>query len=127
MLVIVMRCEHFFISSFDKQLKATMMCDSLCNAAAQSDDAFHGQSFSPLHSFQASDLSKPIDKKLYKGTSPSCHNFNQTASTSEGAPLLVGFTTGQIQLVYPGRRETGKLYNEEVSPSIRLLLVSTNF
>jgi WD repeat-containing protein 20 len=27
--------------------------------------------------------------------------------------LLVGFTTGQIQLIYPGRREQGKLYNEE--------------
>lgn len=92
-----------------------------------SDQAFHGLLFSPLYSLQAADLSKPIDKKLYKGTNPSCHNFNQTASTSEGAPLLVGFTTGQIQLVYPGRRETGKLYNEEVSLSIQLLLVSTKF
>lgn len=64
---------------------------------------------------QAADLSKPIDKKLYKGTNPSCHDFNQTTATCEGAPLLVGFTTGQIQLVYPGRREQGKLYNEEVS------------
>lgn len=66
-------------------------------------------------SLQAADLSKPIDKKLYKGTNPSCHEFNQATATSEGAPLLVGFTTGQIQLVYPGRREQGKLYNEEVS------------
>ena len=64
---------------------------------------------------QAADLSKPIDKKLYKGTNPSCHDFNQTTATCEGAPLLVGFTTGQIQLVYPGRREQGKLFNEEVS------------
>jgi hypothetical protein len=64
---------------------------------------------------QAADLSKPIDKKLYKGTNPSCHDFNQTSATFEGASLLVGFTTGQIQLIYPGRRETGKLYNEEVS------------
>lgn len=64
---------------------------------------------------QAADLSKPIDKKLYKGTNPSCHDFNQTTATSDGAPLLVGFTTGQIQLIYPGRRgEQGKLYNEEV-------------
>lgn len=62
---------------------------------------------------KASDLSKPIDKKLYKGTNPSCHDFNATAATHEGAPLLVGFSTGQIQLVYPGRREQGKLYNEE--------------
>jgi hypothetical protein len=63
---------------------------------------------------QAADLSKPIDKKLYKGTNPSCHDFNQTTSTNEGAPLLVGFTTGQIQLIYPGRKEQGKLFNEEV-------------
>ncbi|XP_055586249.1 WD repeat-containing protein 20 [Uranotaenia lowii] len=62
---------------------------------------------------KASDLSKPIDKKLYKGTNPSCHDFNATSATYEGAPLLVGFSTGQIQLVYPGRREQGKLYNEE--------------
>ncbi|CRL07748.1 CLUMA_CG020702, isoform A [Clunio marinus] len=62
---------------------------------------------------KAADLSKPIDKKLYKGTNPSCHDFNQTTATCDGAPLLVGFTTGQIQLVYPGRREQGKLYNEE--------------
>uniref|UniRef100_A0A336MU93 CSON005907 protein n=1 Tax=Culicoides sonorensis TaxID=179676 RepID=A0A336MU93_CULSO len=59
------------------------------------------------------DLNKPIDKKLYKGTNPSCHDFNSSSATSEGAPLLVGFTTGQIQLVHPGRREQGKLFNEE--------------
>lgn len=34
---------------------------------------------------------------------------------SDSAPLLVGFTTGQIQLVQPGKREPGRLYNEEVS------------
>ena len=62
---------------------------------------------------KATDLSKPIDKKLYKGTNPSCHDFNQTTATCEFASLLVGFTTGQIQLVVPGRREQGKLFNEE--------------
>lgn len=61
------------------------------------------------------DLCKPIDKKLYKGTSPSCHVFNETAPVCDCAPLLVGFTTGQIQLVQPGKRETGRLYNEEVN------------
>ncbi|XP_063703761.1 WD repeat-containing protein 20 [Culicoides brevitarsis] len=59
------------------------------------------------------DLNKPIDKKLYKGTNPSCHDFNSHTATLDGAPLLVGFTTGQIQLVHPGRREQGKLFNEE--------------
>ncbi|KAL5283559.1 WDR20 family protein [Megaselia abdita] len=62
---------------------------------------------------KGTELSKPIDKKLYKGTNPSCHDFNLTTATPDGAPLLVGFTTGQIQLVQPGRRESGKLYNEE--------------
>ncbi|XP_058468081.1 WD repeat-containing protein 20 [Malaya genurostris] len=62
---------------------------------------------------KAPDLNKPIDKKLYKGTNPSCHDFNASTATHEGAPLLVGFSTGQIQLVYPGRREQGRLYNEE--------------
>lgn len=59
-------------------------------------------------------MSKPIDKKLYKGTNPCCHDFNAAADFSDNAPLLVGFTTGQIQLVIPGKREPGKLYNEEV-------------
>ncbi|XP_017489877.1 PREDICTED: WD repeat-containing protein 20, partial [Rhagoletis zephyria] len=60
-------------------------------------------------------MTKPIDKKFYKGTNPSCHDFNATSATSTGAPLLVGFTTGQIQLVspQPGPRELRKLYNEE--------------
>lgn len=58
-------------------------------------------------------MSKPIDKKLYKGTNPSCHDFNAASATYDGAPLLIGFSTGQIQLVHPGRREQGKLYNEE--------------
>lgn len=61
------------------------------------------------------DLSKPIDKKLYKGTNPSCHDFNEATALNDGAPLLVGFTTGQIQLVQPGKREPGRLYNEDVS------------
>ncbi|XP_037911515.1 WD repeat-containing protein 20 isoform X1 [Hermetia illucens] len=61
---------------------------------------------------KGSELSKPIDKKLYKGTNPSCHDFNATTATPDGAPLLVGFTTGQIQLAQPGR-QPGKLYNEE--------------
>lgn len=62
-------------------------------------------------------MSKPIDKKFYKGTNPSCHDFNSATATATGAPLLVGFTTGQIQLVspQPGPREYRKLYNEDVS------------
>ncbi|XP_037948533.1 WD repeat-containing protein 20 isoform X1 [Teleopsis dalmanni] len=61
------------------------------------------------------EMGKPIDKKFYKGTNPSCHDFNACSATPTGAPLLVGFTTGQIQLVapQPGPRELRKLYNEE--------------
>ncbi|KAL9899676.1 WD repeat-containing protein 20 isoform 1-T2 [Glossina fuscipes fuscipes] len=64
---------------------------------------------------KGAELSKPIDKKFYKGTNPSCHDFNSTTASPTGAPLLVGFTTGQIQLVspQPGPRELRKLYNEE--------------
>ncbi|XP_017848847.1 WD repeat-containing protein 20 isoform X2 [Drosophila busckii] len=64
---------------------------------------------------KGTEMSKPIDKKFYKGTNPSCHDFNANAATPTGAPLLVGFTTGQIQLVSPqqGPRELRKLFNEE--------------
>ncbi|KAF3427097.1 hypothetical protein E2986_11170 [Frieseomelitta varia] len=64
--------------------------------------------------FQAVDLNKPVDKKLYKGTNPTCHNFNQTTATADSAPLLVGFSTGQIQLIDPIKKELSKLYNEDV-------------
>ncbi|XP_011496285.1 PREDICTED: WD repeat-containing protein 20 isoform X2 [Ceratosolen solmsi marchali] len=62
---------------------------------------------------KAVDLNKPVDKKLYKGTNPTCHNFNQTTTTVESAPLLVGFSTGLIQLIDPIKKELSKLYNEE--------------
>ncbi|XP_067618866.1 WD repeat-containing protein 20 [Eurosta solidaginis] len=64
---------------------------------------------------KGAEMTKPIDKKFYKGTNPSCHDFNATSATPTGAPLLVGFTTGQIQLVspQPEPRELRKLYNEE--------------
>ncbi|XP_033235784.1 WD repeat-containing protein 20 [Drosophila pseudoobscura] len=64
---------------------------------------------------KGTEMSKPIDKKFYKGTNPSCHDFNSNSATPTGAPLLVGFTTGQIQLVSPqmGPRELRKLFNEE--------------
>lgn len=61
------------------------------------------------------DLSKPVDKRIYKGTSPTCHDINKLTISSESVMLLVGFTGGQIQLVDPIRKEIGKLYNEEVS------------
>lgn len=84
---------------------------------------------------QAVDLNKPVDKKLYKGTNPTCHNFNQTTATADSAPLLVGFSTGQIQLIDPIKKELSKLYNEDVRISkfctnqifIRHLIFEENF
>lgn len=68
-------------------------------------------------SFQAADLSKPIDKRIYKGTQPTCHDFNPLTATAESVSLLVGFSAGQVQLIDPIKKETSKLFNEEVSSS----------
>lgn len=51
---------------------------------------------------------------MYKGTNPTCHDFNLTTATSETAALLVGFSTGQVQLIDPIKKELSKVYNEEV-------------
>lgn len=59
-------------------------------------------------------LSKPIDKRIYKGTFPTCHDFNEVSVTLDGVHLLIGFSAGQIQLIDPIKKEFNKLYNEEV-------------
>uniref|UniRef100_A0A670HLW9 WD repeat domain 20 n=1 Tax=Podarcis muralis TaxID=64176 RepID=A0A670HLW9_PODMU len=64
---------------------------------------------------KAADLSKPIDKRIYKGTQPTCHDFNHLTATAESVSLLVGFSAGQVQLIDPIKKETSKLFNEEVS------------
>uniref|UniRef100_A0A914WJG6 WD repeat-containing protein 20 n=1 Tax=Plectus sambesii TaxID=2011161 RepID=A0A914WJG6_9BILA len=63
----------------------------------------------------ASDLSKPIDKRVYKGTYPTCHDFNQETATAESCSLIIGFSAGQIQLIDPFRKEyqVSRLYNED--------------
>uniref|UniRef100_A0A8C5NH92 WD repeat-containing protein 20 n=1 Tax=Gouania willdenowi TaxID=441366 RepID=A0A8C5NH92_GOUWI len=63
--------------------------------------------------FPAADLSKPIDKRIYKGTQPTCHDFNHLTATAESVSLLVGFSAGQVQLIDPIKKETSKLFNEE--------------
>lgn len=45
------------------------------------------------------DASNPIYKRFYKGSSPTCHNFNQTTASSGSICLLVGFSHGQVQLI----------------------------
>jgi len=66
---------------------------------------------------KAADLTKPIDKRVYKGTCPTCHDFGPPGclrnENSEVIPLLVGFSGGQIQLIDPARKELSRLYNEE--------------
>ncbi|XP_057679418.1 WD repeat-containing protein 20 isoform X1 [Corythoichthys intestinalis] len=62
---------------------------------------------------KAADLSKPIDKRMYKGTQPTCHDFNPLTATAESVSLLVGFSAGQVQLTDPIKKETSKLFNEE--------------
>uniref|UniRef100_A0A3Q1I8T4 WD repeat-containing protein 20 n=1 Tax=Anabas testudineus TaxID=64144 RepID=A0A3Q1I8T4_ANATE len=62
---------------------------------------------------KAADLSKPIDKRIYKGTQPTCHDFNHLTATAETVSLLVGFSAGQVQLIDPIKKETSKLFNEE--------------
>ncbi|KAM9711787.1 WD repeat-containing protein 20 isoform 11-T13 [Dama dama] len=64
---------------------------------------------------KAADLSKPIDKRIYKGTQPTCHDFNHLTATAESVSLLVGFSAGQVQLIDPVKKETSKLFNEENS------------
>lgn len=70
---------------------------------------------------QAADLSKPIDKRIYKGTQPTCHDFNHLTATAESVSLLVGFSAGQVQLIDPIKKETSKLFNEEVSRNLNIV------
>ena len=61
---------------------------------------------------KAADLNKPIDKRVYKGTCPTCHDFGPPGclknEPSEVIPLLVGFSGGQIQLIDPARKELSR-------------------
>lgn len=67
-----------------------------------------------LCALQAADLTRPVDKRLYRGTSPTCHDFNSTTATSDRIYLVVGFSAGQVQLLDPIGKENSKLFNEEV-------------
>ena len=66
---------------------------------------------------KAADLTKPLDKRVYKGTCPTCHDFGPPGclknENADVVPLLVGFSGGQIQLIDPARKELSRLYNEE--------------
>lgn len=45
------------------------------------------------------DASNPIYKRFYKGSSPTCHDFNQTTASAGFISLIVGFAHGQVQLI----------------------------
>ncbi|KRY17937.1 WD repeat-containing protein 20 [Trichinella patagoniensis] len=65
---------------------------------------------------KAADLSRPIDKRVYKGTYPTCHDFDQTCTSTDNCELLVGFSAGQIQLINPFKKDSqvvNKLFNED--------------
>jgi len=64
---------------------------------------------------QSLDLHKPIDKRIYKGTQPTCHDFNQFTAAADTIALLVGFSAGQVQYLDLVKKDTNKLFNEEVS------------
>lgn len=74
----------------------------------------HGDVPVPLQSL---DLHKPIDKRIYKGTQPTCHDFNQFTAAADTIALLVGFSAGQVQYLDLVKKDTSKLFNEEVSPT----------
>ncbi|EHB10649.1 Dystrophia myotonica WD repeat-containing protein [Heterocephalus glaber] len=61
----------------------------------------------------AADLNKPIDKRIYKGTQPTCHDFNQFTAATETFSLLVGFSAGQGRYLDLIKKDTSKLFNEE--------------
>ncbi|VDN08084.1 unnamed protein product [Thelazia callipaeda] len=63
----------------------------------------------------AADLNKPVDKRVYKGTYPTSHDFNQETATATSCSLIIGFSAGQIQLIDPFRKDSqvSRLYNED--------------
>jgi len=59
------------------------------------------------------DLTRPLDKRVYRGTLPTCHDFNMTTASLDRVLLVIGFSAGQIQLIDPVSKELSRLYNEE--------------
>nr|XP_056702999.1 dystrophia myotonica WD repeat-containing protein [Euleptes europaea] len=74
---------------------------------------YSGAGGAPGRGRRSIDLKKPIDKRIYKGTQPTCHDFNQFTAASESISLLVGFSAGQVQYLDLIKKDTSKLFNEE--------------
>lgn len=62
---------------------------------------------------KAADLTKPMDKKVYRSMNPTCHHFNEFTACTDSIPLLIGFSTGQIKLIDPVKKELCKPFNDE--------------
>uniref|UniRef100_UPI00129356F0 dystrophia myotonica WD repeat-containing protein n=1 Tax=Lonchura striata TaxID=40157 RepID=UPI00129356F0 len=63
---------------------------------------------------RALDLQRPIDKRVYQGAQPTCHDFNQFTAGAETLALLVGFSAGQVQCLDLAKKDSaGRLFNEE--------------
>lgn len=60
-------------------------------------------------------MTRPIDKKMYKGLIPTCHDFNSVAISKTSLQIIVGFTNGLIQLIDVIQKDVSVLFNEEVS------------
>ncbi|NXW52781.1 DMWD protein, partial [Nyctiprogne leucopyga] len=58
------------------------------------------------------DLHRPIDRRIYQGPQPTCHDFNQFTAGATTVPLLVGFSAGQLQCLDLAKKDPGKLFNE---------------
>lgn len=59
------------------------------------------------------DLSKPLEKKIFKGPNPTCHAFNAASASLESLTLLIGFATGHVQLTDPIKKEVYRVFNED--------------
>nr|XP_039258943.1 WD repeat-containing protein 20-like isoform X1 [Styela clava] len=62
---------------------------------------------------QPVDLTKPLDKRTYKGVAPTCHDINRHTATMDSVRVAVGFAAGQIQIIDVGTKESLMILNEE--------------
>lgn len=64
---------------------------------------------------QPADLSKLVDRRVYKLTVPTCHDVSTCPNLSL---IIVGFSSGQVQLIDLNHADVNKFYNQEVGGMI---------
>uniref|UniRef100_A0A0N4ZP86 WD_REPEATS_REGION domain-containing protein n=1 Tax=Parastrongyloides trichosuri TaxID=131310 RepID=A0A0N4ZP86_PARTI len=62
---------------------------------------------------QSIDTTKPIDKRVYKGTYPTSHAFNKFIDNETTCTILIGFSAGQVQQIDPLDIQSSRLFNED--------------